>query len=87
MKQYVGETTDAFRKRWNSYKNNARKFLREESCMQQYLFEQFRSSGHTSFAEDICITFIDTTDHFGFNIEESLSLFWLYLLLCIDIFK
>ena len=87
LKQYVGETTDAFRKRWNSHKNNARKFLREESCMQQYLCEQFRSPGYTSFAEDICITFIDTTDPFGFNIEESLSLFWLYLLLCTDIFK
>ena len=35
-KQYVGETTDAFRKRWNNYKNNAKKF-----CMQKHLFEHF----------------------------------------------
>ena len=58
-KQYVGKTTDTFRKRWNNYKNNARKFLRGESCMQQHLFEHFQSPEHTDFIEDVCITLID----------------------------
>ena len=30
-KQYVGETTNAFHLRWNSYKDNDRKFQRNES--------------------------------------------------------
>ena len=32
-KQYLGETTDLFRNRWNNYKGNVRKFDRKESCM------------------------------------------------------
>ena len=53
LKQYVRETTDAFRKRWSNYKNNTRKFVRGESCMQQYLFEHFQSPGHTGFVKDV----------------------------------
>ena len=45
-KQYVGETTDAFRLKWNNYKDNDRKFQRNESCMQQHLYEHFYSEGH-----------------------------------------
>ena len=63
-KKYVGETTDAFRQRSNNYKNNVRRFLRKESCMQQHLFEHFQSPGHTGFVEDVCITFIDKADPF-----------------------
>ena len=62
LKQCVGETTDAFRKRWSSYKNNAIKFLRGDSCMQQHLFEHFQRPRHICFVEDVCITFIDKTD-------------------------
>lgn len=54
-KQYVG-AADSFRKRCNNYKNNVRKFLRRESCIQQHLFEHFHSSGHTGFVEYVCIT-------------------------------
>ena len=64
QKQYIGETTDAFHKRWNNYKNNARKFLRGESCMQQHSFEHFQSPGHTGFIEDVCVTLIDKTNLF-----------------------
>ena len=64
LKQCLGESTDAFRKRWNNYKINTRKFLRRESCMQQYLFEYFQSPRHTCFAEDLCINFIDKIEHF-----------------------
>ena len=61
-KQYVGETKDAFHKRWNNYKNNARKFLRGESCMQEHLLEHFQSPGQPYFVKDVCITFIDKTN-------------------------
>ena len=59
-KQYVGETTDTFQKRWNNYKNNARKFLRRESYMQEHLFEHFQRPGHTGFIENVCITNVET---------------------------
>ena len=63
-KQYEGETTDAFQKRWDNYENNARKFLRVKHCMQQHLFEYFQSPRDTGFVGDVCITFIDKTDPF-----------------------
>ena len=47
-KQYVGETTDAFRLRWNNYKDDDIKFQRNESCMQQHLYKHFYSEGHTT---------------------------------------
>ena len=37
-KQYVGETTDKFRLRWNNYKSNDRKNARKEARMQEHLF-------------------------------------------------
>ena len=52
-KQYIWETTDPFRKSWNNYKSNARKFLRRKSCMQQHLFEHFQSPKHICFVEDV----------------------------------
>ena len=53
------KTTDTFRKRWNNYKNSARKFLKGEICLQQHLFEHFQRLGHTGYVQDVCITFID----------------------------
>lgn len=44
FKQYFGETTEIFCKRWINYKN-ARKFTRGESCMQQHLFENWLHRG------------------------------------------
>ena len=35
-KQYVGETTDEFRLRWNSYKSNDRKNARNEAFMREH---------------------------------------------------
>ena len=32
--QYVGQTVDIFRNRWNNYKDNARTFDRDEHCKQ-----------------------------------------------------
>ena len=66
FKQYLEEATDVFNGRWNNYKYNARKFLREESCMQHDLFENFQRPGKTSFAEDkfCCKNFVDKIDLF-----------------------
>ena len=61
-KQYVGKTVDSFRFRWNNYKNNNRKFLREEACMQQHLFEHFSNDDHSDFLDEVEIIFIDKTD-------------------------
>ena len=61
-KQYVGKTCDSFRFRWNNYKDNNRKFLRGQSCMQQHIYEHFSSEGHCSFLDEVSITFIDKTD-------------------------
>ena len=44
------------------YKDNNRKYLRKESCMQQHLFEHFSSEGHNSFVDDVSIIFIDKND-------------------------
>ena len=44
------------------YKDNNRKYLRKESCMQQHLFEHFSSEGHKRFLDDVSIIFIDKTD-------------------------
>ena len=62
FKQYVGQTVDEFRRRWNNYKSNDRKFQRLEPCMQEHLFSHFSMAGHNGFLNDVSITFIDKTD-------------------------
>ena len=61
-KQYVGQTVDTFRSRWNNYRDNARKYERGQHCMQRHLFEHFNLPGHSGFLEDVIITLIDKTD-------------------------
>ena len=61
-KQYVGETTEEFRLRWNNYKNNDRKNAQNEPCMQEHLFEHFKSEGHSGFLGNVSITLTDKTD-------------------------
>ena len=61
-KQYVGETTDEFRLRWNNYKSNDRKNAWNEACTQEHLFEHFKSEGHSGFLGNVSITLIDKTD-------------------------
>ena len=50
-KQCVRETTDEFHLRWNNYKSNDRNNARNEACMQEHLFEHFKSEGHSDFLE------------------------------------
>ena len=64
FKQYVGETTEMFCKRWYNYKNNARKFFREVNCIQEHMLEHFQSPRLSSFVVGFCITFIDKADPF-----------------------
>ena len=40
-KQYIGETTESFRYRWNNYKDNDRKHSCKETCMQEHLFNPY----------------------------------------------
>ena len=58
FKQYVGQTVDEFRRRWNNYKSNDRKFQRLEPCMQEHLFSHFSMV----LLNDVSITFIDKAD-------------------------
>ena len=62
LKQYVGQTVDMFRSRWNNYKDNSRKFDRGEDCMQRHLYEYFQLPGHAGFLQDTYVTLIDKTD-------------------------
>ena len=52
-KQRTGKTSDLFRNRQSNYKDNARKFDRKESCMQEHL---------QTFSDRGSVTFIDKTD-------------------------
>ena len=61
-KQYVRQTVDIFRNKWNNYKNNVRKFDRGEHCMQRHFYEHFILPGHSGFLQDVSITLIDKTD-------------------------
>ena len=60
--QYVGQTVDQYRSRWNNYKSDSGKYSRGGSCIQQHLFNHFCTSGHAGFLDDVSITFIDKTD-------------------------
>ena len=62
LKQYIGQTVEEFRYRWNNYKINGRKYQEYGTCMQQHLFEHFSEKGHHGFLEDVSITLIDKTD-------------------------
>ena len=49
QKQYVGQTVNTFRNRWNNYKDNARKFDGGKHCMQRHLYEHCTLPGHSGF--------------------------------------
>ena len=61
-KQYVGQTVDSFRSRWNNYKCNCYKHAKGESVKQQHLCDHFMLEDHTHFVNDVPIIFIDKTD-------------------------
>ena len=55
LKQYIGQTVDIFRSRWNNSSN----FDRGEYCMQRHLYKHFQLLGHTGFLQDTYVTFIE----------------------------
>ena len=61
-KQYVGETTDTFRYKWNNYKDNDGKHSRKKNCMQEHLFKYFNSMGHNGLLNNVSKTLIDKAD-------------------------
>ena len=63
-KQYLGETTDTFRLRWNNYNGNGSKFQRNQSCIQQHLCEHFYGEGHNRFLGHVSVSLIGKTDSF-----------------------
>ena len=74
-KQFVGQTVDTFRYRWNNYRSNSRKHAHGISCTKEHLYE------HSDFLNDVSIIFIDKTDPtkytlktfapYGLNIKEN----------------
>ena len=61
-KQYVGQTVDRFRFRWNNYKCNCHKHAKSESVKQQHLYDHFMLEHYTQFVNDASIMFIDKKD-------------------------
>ena len=60
--QYVGQTTDKFRFRWNNYKSSHRKASEGGHCMQKSFHDHYLSEDHNGLIADCEITLIDKTD-------------------------
>ena len=60
-----------FRLRWENYKDNDKKFQRNESWMQQHLYEHFYIKGHNGFLGNVSISLIHKTDGFQPNKREN----------------
>ena len=58
---YVGESTDEFCLRWNNYRSNDRKSAQNEACVQENLFEHFKSEGHSGFLGNVSTALTDKT--------------------------
>ena len=61
-KQYVGQTTDKFRFRWNNYKACQKKALSNISHTQRYFHSHFLQENHNGLITDCDIVIIDKTD-------------------------
>ena len=59
LKQYVGQTVEEFRYRWNNCKNNGCYYQDLSTCMQRHLFEHFSEDVYLSFLGDISIILIE----------------------------
>ena len=60
--QYVGQTTDKFRYRWNNYKACYRRACKGAEMRQKHLHEHFMGEDHQGLEKDVEITLIDKTD-------------------------
>ena len=61
-KQYVGETTDKCRYRWNNYKAYHKKAVNNEAYTQMFFHQHFFGNGHDGLISDCEIVLIDKTD-------------------------
>ena len=68
--QCISSTTDIFRFRRNSYKENDGKALRGEEHMQPELFEHFAYGNHNYFLNNCSIALIDKKDGWDTMIRE-----------------
>ena len=75
--QYVGQTTDKFRFRWNNYKSCQRKAARGEECPQLALHKHFLGEGHNGLESDCEIRLIDKSDPSDPTSREA---FWIDIL-------
>ena len=62
-KQYIGNTNDHFRSRWNNYKSDARKAESGdmENVKQKFLQSHFLQRDHQGFLKDVEVRLIDKT--------------------------
>ena len=61
-KQYVGQTCDKFRKRWNNYVNCQRKTVEGKSPPQLSFHQHFLQQDHNGLLQDAEVVIIDKTD-------------------------
>ena len=59
--QYIGNTTDHFRNRWNNYKSDVKKAEsgNMENVQQKFLRKDFLESDHQSFLKNAEVRLID----------------------------
>ena len=76
-KQYVGQTTQRFRERWNLYRQHNNLAIKGEDAYQKQFHLHFEDESHNGLFNDVEITFIDKTDSEEPKIREK---FWIYKL-------
>ena len=85
MFKYIGvyrnkwhiQVVDIFRSWWNNYKDNAKKFDREEHCIQKHLYEYFTLPGHFGFLHDVSVTLTGKTEPSCPTKREALHKIWI----------
>ena len=63
LRQYMDQTIDSLRLKWNNYQKINRKFYRSEAFMQEHLFRHFCSIYHNGILNNASLTFMDKTNH------------------------
>ena len=67
LKQYVGQTFQEFRYRWNNYSNNGSNYQEFCTPAQQHLYEHFPEDVRFCFLEYVSIILIGLTDPLNLN--------------------
>ena len=58
---YMSDLYDSFQKRWNNYRECARKVERGKECKRNYLYEHFLQDDHHGFLSNAQVILIDKT--------------------------